>query len=160
MPAEMKRDVLFRRVGALLIDLLIISAAYSLGIHLLPELFPEASRMWEGMPLRPGTVVYGLLVAGYFLGCDLANNGESPGKDILGLRTVGRDGNPPGLRTSLVRSLLKSLSVGLLPASALAFLWKGRGWTLQDALTGTSVERIRITSQTGWGPGPGGRRGP
>lgn len=129
-----------RRMGALVIDFLLISVVYTIAINAVPEDFLWTDRIGIKAEMGLSVDLYGLVLVFYFIGCDLLNKGESLGKDILGLRTVGRDGQPLSKRVVLVRTLIKLLSIGMLPLTLIPFLWKGRGFTLQDYLTGSSVQ--------------------
>ena len=133
---------MLRRCGAFLTDLLLISMVYTAGINLLPEFLSGILRGGSGGGVKDGSLLYGLLTAAYFLGSDLINQGNSPGKDVLGLRTVGPDGDPPGLKASLARTLLKLVSISVLPVSMAVYFWKGRQITLQDHFAHTAVVRI------------------
>ena len=132
-------STLARRIGALLIDFLLISVVYTIAINAVPEDFLWTDRIVIKGEMGLSVDLYGLVLGLYFIGCDLLNQGESLGKDILGLRTVGRDGQPLSKRVVLVRTLIKLLSIGMLPLTLILFLCKGRGFTLQDYLTRSSV---------------------
>ncbi len=51
----------------------------------------------------------------YFVGCELALGGRSPGKMAFALRAMRVDGLPIGLRESVLRNLLRALDVLLVP---------------------------------------------
>lgn len=133
-------STLARRMWALLIDFLLISVVYTIVINAVPEDFLWTDRIGIKGEMGLSVDLYGLVLVFYFMGCDLLNKGESLGKDILGLWTVGRDGQSLSRGVSLVRTLIKLLSLGMLPLTLILYLWKGRGFTLQDYLTGSSVQ--------------------
>jgi uncharacterized RDD family membrane protein YckC len=133
-------STLARRMGALLIDFLLISVVYTIAINAVPEDFLWTNRIRVKGEMGLSVDLYGLVLVFYFIGCDLLNQGESLGKDILGLRTVGRDGQPPSKGLAVVRTLIKLLSMGVWPLALILFLWKGRAFTLQDYLTRSSVQ--------------------
>ena len=129
-----------RRMGAFVIDMLLISVAYTLLLNLIPEELLRQDWIWRGRSFGWSFDLFGFLMVVYFVGSDLVNKGESPGKDILRLKTVcAATGLKPGYKRSLARTLLKLISIWMLPAAALLYLWKGRGFTLQDYLTETIV---------------------
>lgn len=128
-----------RRGIALLMDLFLIGIGYTVLANMAPEgLFSSAATGIQGsLSVTPDW--YLLVSAAYFLGCDFFNAGESLGKDIMGLRTRTAEGGIPEPRQRVLRTLLKLVSLSLLPLALLLFFWKGRGLTLQDYVTGTTV---------------------
>lgn len=132
----MKEQIL-RRCGALLIDLFLVSLIYSLAINIIP-MVSEGSQvgsagLWS---------LQGFIAAFYFIGCDFLNKRESPGKDIMHLRTVDYNGAFPGNKVILSRTLLKLISIALLPFAVIVYLWNFREFVLHDYLTGTSVRLV------------------
>lgn len=84
----------------------------------------------------------------YFLVCEAATGGGSPGKRALGLRVIGDDGLPLGRRASVVRNLLRA--VDMLPGSYLigliALVASPRGQRLGDMAAGTLVVRLDVAA--------------
>jgi len=121
------------------------------------SLFHEASASAHGkMPDRHlfGRV-YGLMIAlfllaqfvvetGYFIFWEMVTGGRSPGKALVGLRVVRRDGLPIDLRSSVVRNVMRI--VDMLPANYLvglvAMLLSDSGERLGDHAAGTVVIRL------------------
>jgi uncharacterized RDD family membrane protein YckC len=129
-----------QRIAAFLIDLLLISVAYTVLYNLIPEIHLSHEWLWRDWSLGVSFGLFGIMTAVYFLVSDLLNKGESPGKDMLGLRTVSaKEGSQLGYQRSLGRTLLKLVSICILPLAAFLYLWKGRGFTLQDYLVKTRV---------------------
>ena len=109
----------------------------------------SADWIWYGRSFGGSFDLYGFMTAVYFVGSDLLNKGESPGKDILGLRTVSLgDGAELSYERSLGRTLLKLLSIWMLPVAAFLYVWKSRGFTLQDFLVGTTVRSAKLLKST------------
>jgi uncharacterized RDD family membrane protein YckC len=75
----------------------------------------------------------------YFIGCDLLNQGESLGKDIMGLKTTGPEGKVLDLQNRLYRTLLKMVSLALWPVALLVYFRKASGLTLQDYVVQSTV---------------------
>jgi hypothetical protein len=139
----------FQRIGAFLIDMFLIGIAYTVAVNLIPQ--GQLSHDWilSGRPLGWSFDLFGFLTAVYFVGSDLINKGESPGKDILHLRTVGlEDGAELDYQRSLARTLLKLVSIWMLPVAAFLYVWKGREFTLQDFLIGTTVQPAKKPEST------------
>lgn len=65
--------------------------------------------------------------------------GWSPGKRMLGLRTIREDGDPPGARHGLVRTLVSLLSDFAFGLGYIWALWDRRGQTWHDRAAGTRV---------------------
>lgn len=133
------KEVTIRRGLAFLLDMLLVTIAYNLVINLIPETGMHKEWVWAGLTFKGAFDLYGFLTVAYFAGCDLLNRGESLGKDIWHLKTRRPDGGQQDYGKSLLRTLLKMISIWMLPVAVFLFLWKGRGFTLQDYLTGTEV---------------------
>lgn len=133
------KEVTIRRGLAFLLDMFLVTIAYNLVINLIPEIWMRQEWVWAGLTFEGAFDLYGFLTVAYFAGCDLLNGGESLGKDIWHLKTTRPDGEQPDYGKSLLRTLLKMISIWMLPVAVFLFLWKGRGFTIQDYLTGTEV---------------------
>jgi len=68
-----------------------------------------------------------------------ALGGATPGKRLLGLRVVARDGRPPSWGRSLARALLALASAAFLGLGFLLALFTRSGRALHDLLAGTWV---------------------
>lgn len=80
----------------------------------------------------------------YFIFWEIVTGGRSPGKMLVGLRVVRRNGLPIDLRSSVVRNLMRA--VDILPAEYLvgliAILLSSSGERLGDHVAGTVVLRL------------------
>ena len=133
-----------RRIGAFVIDMLLISLAYTVVLNLIPEEQLSHDWIWRGRSFGWSFDLFGFLTVVYFVGCDLFNKGESAGQDMVRLRTVSAtDGTALEYERSLARTLLKLISIWMLPVAAFLYLWKGRGFTLQDYLIQSTVLPVK-----------------
>ena len=133
-----------QRIGAFLIDMLLVGIAYTVVLNLIPQDQLNHEWIWKGRSFGWSFDLFGLLTAVYFVGTALLNKGESPGKDILHLRTVTlEDGAEPDYQRSLARTLIKLISIWMLPVAAFLYLWKGREFTLQDFMVKTTVRTLK-----------------
>lgn len=137
------KERFFRRGFAFLLDLLLISLAFTLLYNFIPLEWLKGEYALGTQEFRWAIDLYGAVSAGYFLGFGFLMRGGSPGKDIMRLKTVMADGSIPTRSLSLARTLLKLISIALLPFALIAYVWDGRETTLQDYLSGTRVERNR-----------------
>ena len=143
------KGVSFQRIGAFLIDMFLIGIGYTVAVNLIPGAQLNHDWIWSGRPFGWSFDLFGFLTAVYFVGSDLINKGESPGKDILHLRTVGlEDGAGLDYQRSLARTLLKLVSIWMLPVAAFLYVWKGREFTLQDFLVQTTVLPVKKLGST------------
>ena len=132
-----------------MIDMCLIGIGYTVAVNLIPGDQLTHDWIWRGRPFGWSFDLFGFLTAIYFVGSDLANKGESPGKDILHLRTVGlEDGAGLDYQRSLARTLLKLISICMLPVAAFLYVWKGREFTLQDFLVQTTVLPVKKLGST------------
>lgn len=100
-----------------------------------------------------------LLFFFYFLLFELAWQGQTPGKRLMGVRVVDRSGRPAGAGALLLRNLVRlidSLPVGY-PAGVITFIATHLGQRLGDLAAGTIVVRERRLRLPVPGVVPGGR---
>lgn len=103
-----------------------------------------AGLSWAGIfgAVGSGWAVAGVILSyfaleyGYFAGCEVAMNGQTPGKRLLGLRVATRTGGRPSRGAILIRNALRSLDfvVGVPP-----MIWSSLGQRVGDMLAGTVV---------------------
>ena len=132
------------RIGAYLIDLLIIVGYYVIAIWI-----------FEGLDLSLGMdewVVYMLLgipVFFYNLLFEVLMNGQSPGKYVNKIRVVKIDGSKPTFGSYVLRWMLRLIDISIASGSValLTILLNGKGQRLGDIAAGTTVitEKKRIT---------------
>ena len=108
-----------RRFAAWILDLLLRGAIF-IALSIALSTFAVALSL-EGV--SQGLLLIGLFALdwGYFVACELAMGGRSPGKMALKLRVVRIDGLPIGLRESVLRNLLRALDLLIFPPYLLPF---------------------------------------
>jgi len=117
-----------RRLGAVLVDGLIVGAAGGL----LGLLAPDSGGVQALVVL--GSVLYYVLFIGV--------RGQTPGKMALGIKVVGPDGGPPGAVRAFVREVVgKFLSSLILCLGYLWMLWDEKRQCWHDKLADTVVVR-------------------
>jgi uncharacterized RDD family membrane protein YckC len=131
------------RFLAQLIDVLIVGLAY---LGLMVGIFGVA-----GVTTSPqlATLIYVLLgntlILGYFLICEAATSGRTPGKAALRLRAVGGGGEPISVSQAAIRNVVRLADY--LPVfygvGIIALFASGRGKRLGDLAAGTVVVRER-----------------
>jgi uncharacterized RDD family membrane protein YckC len=89
------------------------------------------------------TIASFVLFFGYFIVFELAWNGQSPGKRLLGLRVIRDGGFPVDAGASVIRNLVRILeaSLGFYVLSALVTLFSPENKRLGDFAAGTIVVR-------------------
>jgi uncharacterized RDD family membrane protein YckC len=148
-------------VIALLIVFLMIALFSALPIsawldRLFSTAFHQAARAAKrGNPSNSSGSAAGLLIAiflvaqfvvetGYFIFWEMVTNGRSPGKALIGLRVVCRNGLPINLRSSAVRNFMRI--VDILPASyvvgLISIIVSASCERLGDHAAGTLVVRL------------------
>jgi len=115
---------------AVAIDLLIISQ-----ILLLVERFVDLTLFSKSYQYGDFVVVqkvtsHILFVLGHLLVCDIVLKGDTLGKRIMKISAVKESMNELSLAERVARTVLKSVSLIVLPLSALVFLVNG--FTIQD----------------------------
>jgi uncharacterized RDD family membrane protein YckC len=114
-----------------LLGIVLVTSAFVIGAWM-----TLSSLWWLAVP------IFGLFVLeyGYFAGCEILMNGQTPGKRAVGLRVVSRHGSRAGRGALLVRNAVRNLDVLIgVPFMALDPL----GRRLGDRLAGTLVVRTR-----------------
>ena len=133
MPLELRPAGLSPRFHALLIDWMIRGAILSVLANPLVLL--------GGLGVALFFIVTFALEWGYPIVFELAWNGATPGKRLLGLRVVMDDGLPVTLTASIVRNLLRAAD--FLPlgfgAAIVSMLWRADHKRLGDIAAATMV---------------------
>ncbi|MEW6249022.1 MAG: RDD family protein [Planctomycetota bacterium] len=133
------------RAAALALDSVLFCAVFfpitrlAKGVWLMS---PADHRWRQGLFIfDPLCLVFLVAILAYYVLLEAA--GGTPGKRLLGLRIVGRDGQAPGLRASLIRNVLRVIDS--LPAFYLLGAWlvarSPERTRLGDRLAGTRVVR-------------------
>jgi len=132
------------RIGAFLIDLLIITGYYILILLIMNAL---------GFSLNESLYVYyallSLPVFFYSLLFETLMNGQTPGKYLSKIRVTKIDGSKPTFGSYLIRWVLRLIDISLASGSValLTILLNGKGQRLGDLAAGTTVisEKKNIT---------------
>lgn len=98
------------RTCAAAIDILIIlffSALIWLSVFLIFLNMDDFYNEYFGWIIGIALVLNFLITYGYYIFMDIAKNGQSIGKKILGLRTIRKNGQPITLKHSAIRNLLR-----------------------------------------------------
>lgn len=108
-PGELGERFLARIIDAILLGVVIGPVAVIVGIIM----SGSAGSRWVGSTF---TTIFGAVIGlGYFALLE-STRGQTVGKMVLGLRTIGPSGGPPTLEQALKRNLWMGLSViGVLP---------------------------------------------
>ena len=154
--AEPASEVLGRRIGAALVDFLVLVPLFVLLALVIGD--TETDDGGFQLKLRDGEflVFFGLSLLYYF--ALEAHSGQTVGKRLLGIRVVAADGGKASVGQIAVRTLLRVIDV--LPAFYLvgfisALATRERSARLGDLAAGTRVARLK----KGGGPSaPGGTR--
>ncbi|WP_111707448.1 RDD family protein [Lutibacter citreus] len=130
------------RIGAFLIDMLIIGSYYMLIILILNAL--------GFMPTENIYVFYAIVslpVFFYSLIFETLMNGQSPGKYLNKIRVTKIDGSKPTFGSFLIRWILRTIDISLASGSIalLTILLNGKGQRLGDLAAGTTVISERKT---------------
>ncbi|MEM9686041.1 MAG: RDD family protein [Bacteroidota bacterium] len=127
-----------RRIPAFLIDVIIAGILSSFVGNFLPVTFEISHFEMLGMKFTWGitlNIVFFLLYLVFF---DLLNYGNTLGKLLLRIVIVSKNEEVVTSKRRLIRSLYKTLSVIILPVSALLFVFK-KYYTIQDHYTNTAT---------------------
>lgn len=137
-----------KRLGALLVDWLIVAAAlYALFLVLIFVAIGVAANREPGDPpteLSARVFVAGMFVvwlAGMLVQWVLDSFGWSPGKAASSVRVMRLDGRRPGIVHGLVRYSTRLLSFAVFGLGYFWALWDARRQTWHDKLSGTVVVR-------------------
>jgi uncharacterized RDD family membrane protein YckC len=100
-----------------------------------------------GLVIAIVVIVQFVIETGYFIFWEMVTNGRSPGKVLIDLRVVCRDGLPITARSSVIRNLMRV--VDILPANYLvgliSILISNSGERIGDHAAGTLVVRLDRT---------------
>ncbi|WP_456376204.1 RDD family protein [Lutibacter sp.] len=127
---------LYNRIGAFLLDMLIIAGYYILIFLVINAL---------GFNLDASLYVYYILLSlpvfFYSLLFETLMNGQTPGKYVSKIRVVKIDGSKPTFGSFLIRWVLRIIDISLASGSIaiLTILLNGKGQRLGDLAAGTTV---------------------
>ncbi len=139
------------RFAAFLADLALLGA--TLAVFLLAaSRFAAGPGLLEALGRAAAIIVLFAATWGYFAGFEALSDGRTPGKRLLGLRTLHAGGQPLTARGAIIRNLVRV--VDLQPAltgavGGLAMMASGRTQRLGDLAADTIVVR-----DDGWGRPP------
>lgn len=100
------------RMAATLIDMLIQGVALlilGLGVLLISLFAQDFWEQYYGWIVGVALIVYAVLSYGYFILTELNMNGRTPGKKLLKLRVIRKNGQPLTLKHAAIRNLFKVL---------------------------------------------------
>ena len=126
------------RIGALLIDLILISLGYTLIFNFIPKEWLSPTQLY-GWGFEPDIMLYYGTFLVYFLLFDFTNSGDSPGKEILRLQTLDISRQRLERKRAVKRTLLKLVSLIIFPVSALLYLFGDGEFSLHDTYLKTGV---------------------
>lgn len=119
------------RIGAFLIDLLLIAVYYILLFIFNTEV--KALTLWTNVLLALPPLLYHLL-------SEIFLKGQSLGKRLLRLKVVRLDGTTPAIKRYLLRWVLRPLDIWLYGSVAIiTILINGKGQRLGDLAAGTTL---------------------
>ena len=105
---------------------------------------PNAGPLLSGVAIALLLLAQFIVETGYFIFWEVSTGGRSPGKFLVGLRVIRRDGLPIDVRSSVIRNLMRI--VDLLPGEYLigitSILLSPGGQRLGDHVAGTIVVRL------------------
>lgn len=124
------------RIGAFLIDMLIIGAYYAVIFFIL-----NALDYLDSENLYVLYILISLPVFFYSLFFETLNNGQTPGKYFNKIRVTKIDGSKPTFGSYLIRWMLRLIDISLASGSIalLTILLNGKGQRLGDIAAGTTV---------------------
>jgi len=124
------------RIGAFLIDMLIIGAYYAFIFFIL-----NALGYLDSENLYVLYLLISLPVFFYSLFFETLNNGQTPGKFFCKIRVTKIDGSKPTFGSFLIRWMLRLVDITLASGSIalLTILLNGKGQRLGDIAAGTTV---------------------
>jgi uncharacterized RDD family membrane protein YckC len=134
----------WRRLGAYIIDALIVAVATGIVEAIIAAIIRSAGNDFTGFGWRGGLIglVLGLIYFGYLW----SRNGQTIGYMALGVRLVREDGQPVSFVLAALRYLLIYLSfaICLIPAIISAFMigLGSRKQAIHDIIVGTLVVRV------------------
>lgn len=128
------------RLTAYVLDVLLIGALFTLGLAALRFVLEFVSDVTLTVD-NDGLLVVAAVVSWAFLytWVSLVVAGRTPGKALVGLRVVRRDGSPLGTRHAFVRVLTFPLAFALFGLGFIGILVGKERRAIYDVLAGTAV---------------------
>ncbi|HEV2769066.1 MAG TPA: RDD family protein [Solirubrobacteraceae bacterium] len=142
-------DALGRRIGAAVADLLILAVAFTLVGIVSGGASAQGARVSVQLDTASALVFALIVLAYHFVG--EATRGQTPGKQLAGVRVVGLDGGPAGPGAIAIRTLLRivdSLPVLYLLGLVVVFATGQRRQRIGDLAARTRVVRANATARS------------
>jgi len=139
-----------KRLFAWVIDLVIIFTYYAIAVNIVQHFSASHKSADNNMPfLHNISAVYLLLllpVLLYHLFFEVAMNGQSIGKKLIGIRVIGEDGGRPALHQYLIRWLIRpfDFAVSFYLVGLLTVVLSKKNQRLGDLAAGTLVIKTKI----------------
>ncbi|MDQ3739890.1 MAG: RDD family protein [Actinomycetota bacterium] len=131
----LRNSVTWRRIGAALLDIVIVGVAFALVNVVADGAMPGGGELSLSLEV-PSALAFAAIALVYFFVGEAAA-GRTPGKQLLGLRVVRTDGTPAGPGPILVRTLLRVVDLFLV--GFVVMLITGRQQRLGDLAAQTHV---------------------
>lgn len=128
------------RIGAFIVDIVILGAIVSFSEGLLDTSIEGKSYDLFGMNFSIKLGVTFLIYVMYFLIFDVANRGNTVGKIIFRIKVVTEDNSTPRCGIRMIRTILKIVSIIILPISILLFFLND-SFTIHDRYAKTLTIR-------------------
>ena len=128
------------RLAAYVVDVVLVSGIFSAGAAAVAFLTRVVTGRHLGLDGDRDVAGVALAVWWFlYFSLSWATTGMTPGMALLGVRVVGADGSPAGIRRAVVRTLAFPLSVALFGLGFLGILFDARRRALHDLIAGTAV---------------------
>lgn len=127
-----------KRILAFIIDMIIVSIITSALQSMLSNIFQPKEYLFIGMSIKTThgfSLVFYLI---YFFVFDFLNQGKTLGKILFRNQVIFPDNRKPSIINLMTRTVLKIVSILILPIAILLYLFNNR-FTLQDHFTKTTV---------------------
>lgn len=112
-----------RRIWAFVIDAAFVSCISGLIQVIIPLIIESFGVSIGSKQIVISISLSSIFYLGYFIAFDLWNNGITIGKSAMAIQVMRDKSEPLNLEERLVRSLLKTLAIIVLPVSVMLYLW-------------------------------------
>lgn len=112
-----------RRIWAFIIDAAFVSCISGLIQVIIPMVIESFGVSIESKQIVISISLSSVFYLGYFIAFDIWNNGVTIGKSAMAIQVMRDKSEPLNLDERLMRSLLKTIAIIVLPVSVFLYLW-------------------------------------
>jgi uncharacterized RDD family membrane protein YckC len=142
----MSNHILYQRIYALIVDLIIVNFFIWISEAFLNLKFEAGTFNAFGFYIKYGYTAAIIIYIMYFIFFDILYNGDTVGKFVFSLHTVETDGTEMSLKRRIIRSISKTVAIGLIVIPVIYYFFTSRDLFAEITKTNTYLKTQKTLS--------------